>query len=1487
MNRGSIVGACMVVGLAVSAVVNLAAVGEAGVFSYAPLTGDGDSGIATSKTYTQAADIVNAWTINPAGGGQAVTINGVAFEVGGASGTNWSIITTDVYTGDSGPGNVTGQVGNLLRYFRYGPGSGNATLTLTGLVPDESYTTTWYSKGWDVAGGRIVNVSASDGGGPYTFDQDVYGQNNGNMLTYSFTAPASGSITYTFTATGASFHQYGFSNELTSTPNQWAVASGGTYSWNTGGNWTAGSPPNGVGAVAWLLKETGSAATVTLDSAVTAGSLYLDNTAGYNIAGPNSLTMQVSSGRALISGLTGNHTISAPLVLNSDTEFAAPNGRELVITGAISGSGQFFATGLGQVRVSGNSATYSQQVNVQSGALRLGSSNAVGTGNIVISNGANMLLWWNTGSATLSNNITLNGPGLVDGKDAIYADGGGGSSGGYGTFTLSGTITLNATSNIGGHNVNHVNITGQITGPGGLTKGGSRTDENNTLFLSNASNDYAGDTTVNKGTLKLGASNVIPDGPGKGNVAVNSGALFDLGGYDETINALSGTGTVTNNRATSGTNTLTVGSNNATFSLTALLQDGTNGKLALAKTGSGQLVLNTANTYSGGTTISSGTLKSVAANATGSGAVSIAPGATWDIGVGSQTVAGLSGAGNIRSGITTGADGAGLISSSKNYLHKLDFGNNTGATVNGVAFDSVGTSGAGWSLTGATTLYAESGTPTGYAQLMNDFYYGGNPGELTFTGLTVGQMYDAVLYTQVGAWGTRPQNATFTNGTDSQQLPGTEPGTVGYYSYRFLATGTTATISMLPTAGDTFHWFGASLELASTSAPTLTIGDSNTYTFSGTIGGITRLVKQGSGTQILSGSNTYTGGTTVSQGYLRVGNAGALGSGDVSIANGASLLLWWNTGSATLTNNITLNGLGPAGGKPAIYADGAGGGHATFILSGQIALNATSNIGGVGYAPNNILISGKVTGPGGLNKGSTWGDDKNAVILFNPANDYAGNTTVVSGTLRLGASEVIPHGAGKGGVTVDAGTTLDIGNYNETINSLSGGGNVTFAGKLTGPTYFTTDAGTDVSAAKSYTHVLDFDAGSTVASVNGVAFTNAGTSGANWSFSANVNAAASNSATGMTDNGGMHVLLEDFWYNGDPAVLTLTGLTAGVTYESRFYNRAWTVGGTRTQTITFDEDGAGPASTVTVFNEDASGTPNYIGYRFTAVSDGAGGTLPLTVTFDAQSASNTYHFYGMSNEVAKLPTLTVGDSSSTTFSGTISGAGKLVKQGSGMLTLSGASTYIGPTDVNVGTLRVNGSHNGGGIYTVAQGATLGGTGTITAPVLLSGTMSPGASVGTFTTGDETWLPNGSFTLEIDSAESTAQAGSSPGWDLLVTGALDLTNLVGPDDRFRVDLVSLGSGTLLGFSADAYSTYRWDFVHATSISGFDDEHFDLNLAGFTANNVIANQFGTGTFRILQDGNNLVITFTAAVPEPGTLALLAIGGLALLVRRRRRR
>ncbi|MGH6876511.1 MAG: autotransporter-associated beta strand repeat-containing protein, partial [Rhizomicrobium sp.] len=194
-------------------------------------------------------------------------------------------------------------------------------------------------------------------------------------------------------------------------------------------------------------------------------------------------------------------------------------------------------------------------------------------------------------------------------------------------------------------------LSGIISGIGGLTKSGL-----GTLTLSGA-NDYNGDTTVSAGTLKLGASNVIPDGTGNGNVSV-AGTL-DLNGYDETINGLSGAGTV-DNTAASTTSTLMVGNNDATSTFSGVIQN-TGGTLALTKTGSGILTLSGANTYTGATNVNAGTFQAGAANTFASGsAFTVSSPATLDLNDFNQSIDSLAGDGDITLGsatLTTGGTG--------------------------------------------------------------------------------------------------------------------------------------------------------------------------------------------------------------------------------------------------------------------------------------------------------------------------------------------------------------------------------------------------------------------------------------------------------------------------------------------------------------------------------------------------------------------------------------------------------------------------------------------------------------------------------------------------------------------------------------------------------------------------------------------------------------------------------------------------------------
>jgi len=187
-----------------------------------------------------------------------------------------------------------------------------------------------------------------------------------------------------------------------------------------------------------------------------------------------------------------------------------------------------------------------------------------------------------------------------------------------------------------------------LTGAGGLTKTGA-----GNLILS-GTNTYTGATTVSAGTLAAGASNVFSAASAHD---VAGGATLDLGGFDQTIGSLSGSGTVR-----LGTGTLTTGGDNTSTVFSGSI-GGTGG--SLVKAGSGVMTLSGSNTYTGATTVSAGTLAAGAANAfSAASAHDVAGGAALDLGGLDQTIGSLSGSGMVRLGagmLTTGGDNTSTV----------------------------------------------------------------------------------------------------------------------------------------------------------------------------------------------------------------------------------------------------------------------------------------------------------------------------------------------------------------------------------------------------------------------------------------------------------------------------------------------------------------------------------------------------------------------------------------------------------------------------------------------------------------------------------------------------------------------------------------------------------------------------------------------------------------------------------------------------------
>jgi hypothetical protein len=194
----------------------------AGTFAVSVITGDADSGISTTRTYTHAVDFIG---FNPELE-TGTTINGVAFYIGGATGPNYSLVAPVSWgmTGQNALQNHSVPSGpdtlhDLLQDFLHNSHSGlDQTLTLTGLTPGTAYATTFYNSGYSVIlDDRVVTVTASDGG-TITFDQNFTGEGMPSILRYEFVADAP-SMTYVFDAADRNtFHHYGFTNEIIPEP---------------------------------------------------------------------------------------------------------------------------------------------------------------------------------------------------------------------------------------------------------------------------------------------------------------------------------------------------------------------------------------------------------------------------------------------------------------------------------------------------------------------------------------------------------------------------------------------------------------------------------------------------------------------------------------------------------------------------------------------------------------------------------------------------------------------------------------------------------------------------------------------------------------------------------------------------------------------------------------------------------------------------------------------------------------------------------------------------------------------------------------------------------------------------------------------------------------------------------------------------------------------------------------------------------------------
>ena len=206
--------------------------------------------------------------------------------------------------------------------------------------------------------------------------------------------------------------------------------------------------------------------------------------------------------------------------------------------------------------------------------------------------------------------------------------------------------------------------------------------------------------------------------------------------------------------------------------------------------------------------------------------------------------------------------------------------------------------------------------------------------------------------------------------------------------------------------------------------------------------GAGNLTTEGSGQIFLEGANTYTGGTGLGfstvpfSGIVNFTNTNSFGTGTISVSNtGGAIcaLVEENVNTGTIIPN-KFAWLQPTGGLNIVGALTP----AATTFTGTWTLNNPANIGAGGSA-NMVILSGVMSGTGGLNKFNP------AILRLSGANTYSGNTTISNGILQLGANGGIPSGSGKGNVTITSAggttnSTLDVNGFSGTVNGFSGNG---------------------------------------------------------------------------------------------------------------------------------------------------------------------------------------------------------------------------------------------------------------------------------------------------------------------------------------------------------------------------------------------------------------------------------------------------------------
>ncbi|MCA3395024.1 MAG: autotransporter-associated beta strand repeat-containing protein [Roseomonas sp.] len=329
-----------------------------------------------------------------------------------------------------------------------------------------------------------------------------------------------------------------------------------------------------------------------------------------------------------------------------------------------------------------------------------------------------------------------------------------------------------------------------------------------------------------------------------------------------------------------------------------------------------------------------------------------------------------------------------------------------------------------------------------------------------------------------GIWNTANQNWTNPNGTPNNAWPQSGTAIFSGSSGSIVDVVDIQSFGGLTFLTDGYLLQGGELRItpASGNSATILVEPGLTATISTrlTDGGANYgIVKTGTGTLILSGDNTYTGGTLLQEGTLGVGHNNALGTGALTME--ANTTLRAELTGLSLANNVTLNGAatvdtqtytltlsGIIGGAGALTKTGGGtltltGSNSytgnTTVSAGTLQIAGAGSLGQGNYAGNialsggallysssvNQTLSGVISGGGSLTK-----DGADSTLILTGGNSYTGNTTVSAGTLQIAGAGSLGQGDYAGAIALSGGSLRYSSSVNQTLSGvISGGGSLT------------------------------------------------------------------------------------------------------------------------------------------------------------------------------------------------------------------------------------------------------------------------------------------------------------------------------------------------------------------------------------------------------------------------------------------------------------